>query len=392
MIKRALLLVILIFLFLIAPSLPSQAQDGITCISSAEASFPQAIAFNLEAESSSKITKIVLEYRVDRLLSCASVTSVVFPDFVPDTSVEVSWSWEMIKTGGLPPGTEVRYRWVIADAAGQRLETPWQTLSFDDDRYSWMSLSSGNVEIRWHEGSQSFAQELMTAALDALYRLEGDTGATLEEDVRIYIYASPYELQNAMIYPYEWTGGVAFTQYGVIALGISPYDLEWGKGAIAHEIAHLVIHQVTFNCYSGLPTWLDEGLAMRAEGGLSSYYSLLLEEAILEDRLFSVRSLSGSFPAGAEEASLCYAQSYSLVDFLIDHYGRDRMLELLMVFSEGSSYDDALEEVYGFDMDGLDALWRESIGAQAPPIPLFALPLGIGGIGHIIDTLVESIP
>jgi hypothetical protein len=40
------------------------------------------------------------------------------------------------------------------------------------------------------------------------------------------------------------------------------------------------------------------------------------------------------------------------------------MLDLLNTFSQGSGYDAALEAVYGFDMDGLDSLWREYVSEQ----------------------------
>ena len=121
---------------------------------------------------------------------------------------------------------------------------------------------------------------------------------------------------------------------------------------------------MTFNPYGDLPSWLEEGLSMYAEGDLRNDLLSILTEAISEDNLISVRSLSGSFPANAKEAGLYYAQSYSLVNFLIHDYGKDRMLQLLSVFKEGSSHDDAFLEVYGFDTDGLDNLWRQSIGLE----------------------------
>ncbi len=40
------------------------------------------------------------------------------------------------------------------------------------------------------------------------------------------------------------------------------------------------------------------------------------------------------------------------------------MLELLNTFRQGSSYDGALDKVYGFDMDVLDTLWRDYVTAQ----------------------------
>ena len=164
-----------------------------------------------------------------------------------------------------------------------------------------------------------------------------------------------------MIFPQEWTGGVAFTRYGTIAIGISPGNLSWGRRAISHELTHLVIHQMTLNPYSDLPTWLDEGLAMHSEGPLNPQFTSSLNRAIDEDNLISVQSLSSPFSAFTAESYLSYAQSYSLVEFLIREYGKDKMLELLRTFKEGSSYDGALEKVYGFDRNGLNTLWRDYV-------------------------------
>jgi len=205
----------------------------------------------------------------------------------------------------------------------------------------------------------------MAAAQQAMARLAEDTGAYLEKPVKIYIYADSQDLRGAMIFPQEWTGGVAFTRFGTIAIGIAPNNLAWGKRAIAHELAHLVIHQMTLNPYGDLPVWLDEGLAMYAEGPMEPELVALLSEAAVENKLISVRSLSSPFSAHAEEAVLSYAQSYSLVDFLISAYGPDKMLELLNTFREGSSYDGALNRVYGFDMDGLNTLWRDYVAVPA---------------------------
>lgn len=345
------------------------AQDEITVISSdAQAQFPLAIAFLLETESTGKITDIDLEYRVERL-SLVPVTCRVDVDFTPGQGVSASWTWNMLETGGLPPGTEVEYWWVIEDSAERHVETSPATIRFDDLRYDWNSLTSDQVALFWYEGAQSFAQELLDAAHDALERLANDIGVSLEQAVKIYVYASSRDLQGALVYPQEWTGGVAFSHYGTIAIGISPGSLEWGERAIAHELGHLVVYQAVFGPYGNLPRWLDEGLAMDAEGDLRSDLQEQLDRAITDDTLFSVCSIASSFPADPDEAKLCYAQSYSVVQFLLDSYGGDKMLELLDVFREGSTYDDALLEVYGFGMDTLDALWRESLGLGPQPMP-----------------------
>ncbi len=366
--KRLCLLLIALIALLAMPGV-ARAQEGITVISSSTSStFPYSITFNLEAESDAEITDIDLEYRMKRL-SLLPASGRVDVDFTPGLRVEASWTWNLLETGGLPPGAEFDYWWLIEDASGHRIETSTASLKFDDLRYDWNNLTSGQITIYWYQGGESFAQELMDTAQGALQRLAGDTGVSLEQVVSIYIYASSQDLLGALVFPHEWTGGVAFTDFGIIAIGISSYNLSWGKRAMAHELAHLVVYQAVFGPYGDVPRWLDEGLAVYTEGELSSDYRSRLDEAISNDELISVRSLSSSFPTDPDEARLSYAESYSLVVFLLNNYGQDKMLQLLDVFREGSGYDDALIGVYGFDMDGLNELWRASFGLGPQPTP-----------------------
>jgi hypothetical protein len=368
--KRLCLLLIIAIALLVALPGVALAQEGITVISSSTVTmFPNGITFNLEAESDSEINNINLEYRINRL-SLIPVNCRVDVDFTPGVRVAASWTWNMLETGGLPPGTEVEYRWLIEDASGHRIETSPASLKFDDFRYDWNSLTSDGITLYWYQGGESFAQELMDAAQEALQRLADDTGVSLEQAVSIYIYASYEDLLGALVFPYEWTGGVAFPDFGIIAIGIFPSDLTWGKRAMAHELSHLVVHQAVFGPYGDLPTWLDEGLAVYAEGEISWDRRSRLDEAISNDALISVRSLSSRFTTDPDEARLSYAESYSLVVFLLDNYGQDKMLQLLDVFKEGSGYDDALMQVYGFDMDGLNELWRASLGLGPQPTPV----------------------
>jgi hypothetical protein len=43
------------------------------------------------------------------------------------------------------------------------------------------------------------------------------------------------------------------------------------------------------------------------------------------------------------------------------------MDSLLLALRDGTTIDDALQEVYGFDVEGLEDAWRESIGAPSQP-------------------------
>ena len=353
-------LAIILLLGLLMPNAVHAGGLAITS-SSARMDFPSSLAFNISAQSDANITDIRLHYTVDRM-EHANVISEVYINFTPAKSVTTQYVMDMRRTGGFPPGSSLTYWWTVTDAGGKEVETLPERVLIEDGRYNWQSSRQGMITLYWYSGDDAFAAELMDATQQALGRLAENSGAELENPASIYIYASTADLQGSMIFPQEWTGGVAYSQYGVIAIGIAPTSsqMAWGKRAISHELTHLVINQVTFNPYNALPTWLNEGLAMYSEGGLDVSFASALNTAEENNTLISVRSLSSPFSAYTAQSILAYAESYEIVAYLINEYGRDKMLELLDTFRQGSGYDEALLKVYGFDMDGLNLLWKNT--------------------------------
>jgi len=365
--NKRITLIISTLLLLLSPSVVVAGNDISVLASNVDVNYPSQAVFTLEAESHVNIVDVRFYYQVD-MMNYAEVVSEGWAEFTPATKIEANWVWDM-ENASLPPGAEVTYWWMVENADGNRFETSPEIMHFDDERYLWQSLTSSVLQdstliLFWYEGSDSFAQELMDTCQGGLARLTQDIGTYPERPIKIYIYASTSDLQGAMIFPQEWTGGAAFTAFSTIAIGIPPSELDWGKRALVHELTHLVVHQATFSPYGQLPVWLDEGLATYNEGALDLVFRSSLEEAILEDELISVRSLCSPFSAETEKARLSYAQSYSLVEYLLDNYGQDRMLELLTILKQGSTYDEALTEVYGFDIDGLDASWRGTLASH----------------------------
>ncbi len=355
-------------LFLAAAVIPYavSAEGGLSVTaSSVTADYPMNLRFNVSVSGNDNITDIRLHYSVQHE-GFADVTSEVYLDFKPASKVDTSWTWDMRKTGGLPPESRITYWWTAVDARGNKTATSPAVFQFDDKRYKWQTLTEGLVTIKWYNGDKTFADKIMSSAQDALGRLEKTIGAKVQKPVKIFIYANANDLRGAMIFPQEWTGGVTYTGYGVLAIGIAPDNLAWGQRAISHELTHLIVHQVIFNPYSDLPVWLDEGLAMYNEGPLEASFQSVLDQAIKQGTLISVKSLASPFSASSELSYLSYAESYSVIEYLVTQYGQGKMLALLDTFRKGSTYDNALQQVYGFDMARLNTLWREYLaGKQA---------------------------
>ncbi len=358
--RFALLVLALVLLAIVSPLV--LAQEGITVTADTyEYSFSEQIVFRLAAESNSEINDITLIYRIGD----APVTNSAHPEFSPARRVEAEYTWRL-QRGEIPPGSDIEYSWRIKDAAGNALETEPVTFTYMDDRFTWQSLTEGKVVLYWYDADQAFGQRLLDSAVESLARLEENVGVELEKPVKIIVYQSKADMQEALtsrgaIYEEQIiTLGVVVAPDIVLLLG-TQQDVD---RTIAHELTHVVVGLATENPYAEIPAWLNEGLAMYNEGKLRSGNALALKKGIRENRLISVRSLT-SMTGNPAEVNLFYGEAYSVVDFLLKTYGKEKMSELLKVFKEGSLTDNALMQVYGFDQDELDAQWRESIGA--PP-------------------------
>jgi hypothetical protein len=329
--------------------------------------YPDSIDFTVKANSTEAIVLAEVEYGLD-IASCATDINRASPeDFESTTAIEALWTWDMRQTGSLPPGAQLWWRWHLVDTSGNEVRTPTETITWLDDVHPWQTLSESNLSLHTYNATQDMQRQLLQAAVSGAARLRDELGPLPADEVHLYIYDSTGAMREAILFEPQWTGGMAFAEYRTIILGISEQDLEWGLDAVEHELAHVIVGNLVSACYSRLPTWLSEGLAMVAEGGLDSESQAMLDQALKDDTLYPVRALSDGFTEDPGGASLAYAQSYSLVTYLLEEHGRERLLDLLSALQAGSSPDSALVEVYGFDTDGLDQAWREWIGAPALP-------------------------
>lgn len=201
-------------------------------------------------------------------------------------------------------------------------------------------------------------KELNAGLQSGISRVNFQVDIPKERKPRVYVYNNSEQIRGAVLFAQDWTGALAYPSYNVILTAVSSSNLQWAKGALPHEVTHLRVGEALFGPFGRVPTWLNEGLAQYSEGAMTPYYRGIFDKAKNDGKLISVRSLSSTFPEDGAQASLAYAESQSLVTYLVETYGWTKMQELLAVFKDGSSYDNALKKVYGFDMDGLDRQWR----------------------------------
>jgi hypothetical protein len=270
----------------------------------------------------------------------------------------------MRKTGSLPPKAVVWYQWRIQDEAKREFITPKSTVVFEDTRFQWNLESSANLDVYYHDQDSTTIKNLISGVQTNLSRIKLPTIIPAERKIKILIYRTYDEVKSSGLFKQDWTGGQAFPEYNIIIMAVNSSILNWAKGALPHEITHLIVHETVFGPYGDIPRWLDEGLAMYSEGPMTADYQKILNTAIASNSLMSIRSLSSGFPTDSNKAYLAYAESNSVVTYLIETYGWDKMKALLEIFKDGSTYDNALKKVYNFDTSVLDKEWKAKIGAN----------------------------
>lgn len=371
---------------------PVQAQNAISVESNqALVTFPSEISFELEVESAATINDISLQYGTNGR-SCQTGSARQSVEFEAAKKVAATWEWGLNQAGAIPPGAKIWWQWDVADDAGNTLTTERQEIVLEDGSQDWQAVSQGGVTVYWYGGNDDFGRQMLTIATVSLERLSQEIGITQPEDIQIWIYPTAEAVREAVVNVPEWTGGVAFPEYNITVIGVAPGETAWANEVIPHELSHLVVGIVTFNCRGiRLPTWLDEGLARYAEGEASSGEIAQLQIVLADGKLPSLRSLASGFSAYSDGAGLAYTQSGQAVQFLINQYGPEKMNALLLTMRDGMTIDNALQQVYGFDTNGLDALWREAQGYPATPTsaadvaalqttPTLVPTLSLGGI------------
>ena len=330
--------------------------------------FPESVTFRAAFTSEADITSVVLEYG-NKQQTCGEVIAKAFPQFTPGKTVEAAWTWEMRQSGSLPPGAQLWWRWRIIEANGQEMVTETKTVTWLDTMHRWQTMKNGDlVRLHWYEGDQVFATDLVKAAVNGLQFNETQSGLRVQEPIDIYVYASTDDLREAILNEPSWTGGLAFPDQNIVILGISESDLDWERDTMVHELTHVLVGHFTFSCLSDVPTWLNEGLAVYSEGELDPASERQLEDAIRDDTLLTVRSLSSGFSEVADKAYLSYSQSYSITKFLVETYGQEKMTSLLVSLRDGLTIDEALMQTYGFNVEGLEGSWRAAIGAPSQAV------------------------
>jgi hypothetical protein len=340
---------------------PATAQTGVEFTSlAAEVEFPTSIEFSMSARSGVDVERVQVFWRA----AGSAATTMADASFQNDRSLEATYSADMT-VRYLPPGLDVHYYFIVTTRSGETFQSPPETLFYIDTRFEWNSMQAGLVNVWWNQGSDEYAGEVAHSANRTLLLLKNEFGITTSEPVRIVMYGNDRDFSSALRpNSAEWIGGVAYSSLSLIIANVRP-----GTNAereidrmIPHEISHVVMHHASVNPYNSPPPWLDEGLATFVQAVDDPRLAPALDRAVRDGRLIPIGALRSSFPLDPDQALLSYAESLSIVTYLVEAYGQDAVGELATVYQQEVTHDEAVERVLGKTVEDLDADWKAWLG------------------------------
>ena len=324
--------------------------------------FPETINFHFEGESSKKIDDIKVEFKTgDR-----KTLQYAYMDFAQkDSNVIGDMEFRINTQGGvIPPGSKITWNLVIYFDDNTKIITPDQNFVLMDTRFDdWELYEDGSINI-YYRYSRTRAERLSKECNELLQEMFPIVGNVIDDPITIVLYNNYSEMIGAISSKSKTsdreliTAGQAFDEASVVLVLAGRNDI----GTSTHEIMHILVGRATDGSIL-LPLWLNEGLAEYANRDKTVTYDHYLDWGIGTDNLKPLKQLI-VFPGDPNLTLVSYGQSRSVVKYLIDSFGKQKMELLLSNLSDGQIIDDALLTTYGFSLDGLDNNWREYVGAN----------------------------
>lgn len=154
--------------------------------------------------------------------------------------------------------------------------------------------------------------------------------------------------------PPEWAAALAYPRWSYIVMG--PYGpaerISYMESLLAHEYAHVALGHATR--FRSLPSWFVEGFADLAAFRIGLFtHDQMVPEIPLD-------LLKGRFPADRTRAGAAYQQSRDFVAYLYHSRSPEEFHGFLKLLQQGTPFEQALERIYGKDLETLSKRWRRS--------------------------------
>ncbi len=222
-------------------------------------------------------------------------------------------------------------------------------------------IETGRHFVVYHRGASSaYLNQLLSRAERHYRNITGDLGFQRFDfwlwDQRCEIYLYP----DRESYLQE-EGAISWSRahVNVIEKQIKTYagQENFFDTILPHELAHIIFREF-IGFERQIPLWLDEGVAILAESDIERNL-LFAQRLVAEGKYIPLRQLSDIRNYHSIKPEVFYSQSASIVNFLLERYGRHNFVNFCRYLRDNDNWKDALRRAYRINsLDELEERWK----------------------------------
>jgi len=270
--------------------------------------------------------------------------------------------------------------------------------AWNHSELKWKTITTEHFEIHYHQDEEWSAHEVAAIA-EEVY------GPIIE-----FYGFEPRGTVHINLFDHDDTSeGATYYYLNRIDISAAHYDFhfrgtaDWLRNVITHEFTHMVSVQLAMKMslhipsiyfqavsferekrpdvitgypnfqaslpFGGeiVPNWFAEGLAqyqcrLARNDFWDSHRDMLLRTATLNDGLLTLDEM-GVFGKNSLQAEMVYNQGFSLVFFIVERFGHDRLVDLTSTLSTFYrwTFNGACKKVLKISEDELYRMWREEL-------------------------------
>ena len=225
----------------------------------------------------------------------------------------------------------------------------------------WNVKTSSHFIVYFKEDEGDYVDVLIEKAEQYYDNITYELGFTRFDDFwlwekrcKIYLYPSAQEYHRVTGQP-EWSVGEA----NIIEKTIETYlyEKDFLENILPHEMGHLIFREFV-GYKTQLPLWLDEGIACLQEKKHLQERLSISQGLVISGFFIPIRKLNEIKQSEMVMPIIFYAEAASIMDFLLEKYGKDKFIDFCRYLRDTKDWRQALLKVYGFeDLDQMNIAW-----------------------------------
>ena len=149
---------------------------------------------------------------------------------------------------------------------------------------------------------------------------------------------------------------------------------------VPHEVGHVMVARALGPALPALPTWFNEGAAEYVAGETAAQVDPVWVRAVGRGSSLDLAELDAAISERGDEAGLAYAESASIVNFLVAERGETVIADLIRSLARTRDFETSLQEVIGWRTSELESTWRRAVVRRWRWPLLFQSPVVLYGV------------